>query len=215
MDGAFFVRGREALPQLHEGNPAMKRLILAAMVLWTIIAIPARSEADLITYQLNNYPAYQNGWLLSGYITTDGTIGTITAADIVSWQWTVTQGATSLNFNSSDTGPYGEYAYAGVENVVATPDFLQLSTTFLPSSARNDLTLLDPLGAPPGMENSLAWEWTQATPSPLFTLIGNDPSIPGQAPDTSASLFGYSWTPDSPLTIATVQPVPRLMRSRG
>src|SRR5271157_5673059 len=53
-----------------------------------------------ITYQLVNYPEYQNGWSLSGSITTNGAIGPLISADIVSMTATVTKGTSSMTLNS-------------------------------------------------------------------------------------------------------------------
>jgi hypothetical protein len=54
------------------------------------------------TYNIQNYPALQNGWTLSGTITTDGAIGFIQASDITSWAWTVTSGGDTFTFKSTD-----------------------------------------------------------------------------------------------------------------
>jgi hypothetical protein len=192
----------------------MKRTILPrlaglSLATWLMLALPAHADP---LYQLNNYPALQNGWTLTGSITTDGTIGTLTTADIVAWQWTVTQGNISLSFSSTDQLPNGEYAYAVVNNVVATSDALLLATTWS-NSTRNDLALISPLGggsSPLGLGSSIAWEFDQEAPIPSFNYVATSSAIPGQAPNTSASLWGDGLFTDTPLTIATVQPVPEL-----
>lgn len=63
------------------------------------------AEAGEITYAIQNYPADQQGATLSGTITTDGVIGTLSATDILSWSWTITSaGGTPSTVTSSDAG---------------------------------------------------------------------------------------------------------------
>jgi hypothetical protein len=81
----------------------------------------AVARADFIVYDLNNYTSLQNGWTLTGSIKTDGTIGEIGAPDILSWQYTISNGLTSFTA-SSDSG-----GYAQVTHVTATPTQLLLS----------------------------------------------------------------------------------------
>src|SRR5579871_6763896 len=75
----------------------MKRavLILASLVL-LLGGVVADAHAGPITYDLNSYLSEQNGWSLSGTITTDGNLGAITTADILSWQFTLTNGTTTV-----------------------------------------------------------------------------------------------------------------------
>ena len=67
----------------------MKRIRLATAAL-AILLVPHLSQAGQITYSIQNYAADQNGSTLSGSVTTDGNLGTLTSADIVAWTWTVT-----------------------------------------------------------------------------------------------------------------------------
>lgn len=78
-------------------------------------------HAGFITYDLNDYSSLQNGWTLSGSITTDGTIGEIGAQDILSWQYTISNGVTSFSASSASGG------YTQVTHVTATPTQLLLS----------------------------------------------------------------------------------------
>lgn len=68
------------------------------------------AKADL-TYDLVSSPTDQEGWTLSGWITTDGTIGDIIASGgpsdvpaIKSWSWTVARGNEVISMSSADPG---------------------------------------------------------------------------------------------------------------
>ena len=67
----------------------MTRIRLATAAL-AILLVPHLSQAGQITYSIQNYAADQNGSTLSGSVTTDGNLGTLTSADMVAWMWTVT-----------------------------------------------------------------------------------------------------------------------------
>jgi len=67
-----------------------------------LLAIPGVASAGSITYQINNYPAVQNGFSLSGTITTDGTIGDLAVKDITAWSWTITELGLSYTYKSTD-----------------------------------------------------------------------------------------------------------------
>jgi hypothetical protein len=92
----------------------MRRCNLAFVMLFSLLGFPPVVVADL-TYNLQNYPADQNGWTLSGTITTDGKIGTLTQSDITAWTWTITKGSTTSITNSTDPG-----AIETVSGVTAT-----------------------------------------------------------------------------------------------
>jgi VCBS repeat-containing protein len=85
-----------------EGAP-MRGLVLATTGIALLFAIPHSLEAGQITYTIQNYPADQNGASLAGTITTDGAIGNLAIADILSWSWTITPaGGTATTVSSSD-----------------------------------------------------------------------------------------------------------------
>jgi hypothetical protein len=64
------------------------------------VAVLATSSAKAdITYNLQSYPADQNGHTLSGSITTDGVIGTLSTSDIKSWTVTID----TTTFSSTST----------------------------------------------------------------------------------------------------------------
>jgi hypothetical protein len=75
----------------------MKRIRLAAVAI-AIVMTAGISKAGQITYSLQNYATDQAGsthsgsvttFTVTGSVTTDGKLGTLTAADIVAWTWTV------------------------------------------------------------------------------------------------------------------------------
>jgi PEP-CTERM motif len=84
----------------------MHRFTLQAVMLFTLLTLPSAvlANATPITYNILNNPDLQNGWTLSGTITTDGTIGTIQANDILSWTWTITKGVNSFTASSTNPG---------------------------------------------------------------------------------------------------------------
>ena len=59
-----------------------------------------------ITYQFVDYPEYQSGYALSGSVTTDGTLGPISDANILSWQYAITGSSISRSVNSSFPSTY-------------------------------------------------------------------------------------------------------------
>jgi len=65
---------------------------LRAMMLSTLLTLSPAVLAGSITYDIQNYPTDQNGWTLSGAITTDGKTGVLAPSDILSWTWTITGG---------------------------------------------------------------------------------------------------------------------------
>ena len=74
--------------------PAIPFLALAVLL---FASIP-NAGADL-TYHLVDFPDQQNGHGLSGSITTDGTLGVLSASNILDWTWSIS-GPT--NFTISD-----------------------------------------------------------------------------------------------------------------
>ena len=99
----------------------MRQFVFAAAAVSMLVAGARTTLAGHITYSLQNYAADQQGSTLTGSITTDGNLGTLTAADIDSWTWTVTPpvGAT---FTLSGSG-----ADSIVQNLIATDTQLLLS----------------------------------------------------------------------------------------
>jgi len=95
---------------------SLVRFATAVAVTAVTFAFAPGATAAHITYDLVNLPGDQNGWTLSGHVTTTGAIGSLAASDVTSWDFTLTKGATS-------------YAAAGstpsnISNILATPDAL-------------------------------------------------------------------------------------------
>jgi PEP-CTERM motif-containing protein len=61
-------------------------------------------KADPITYNIVNYPADQDGWELTGFITVDlaTSTGWLKDTDITSWSWSVEKGQTIHTLDSTD-----------------------------------------------------------------------------------------------------------------
>ncbi len=78
----------------------MHRFTQQAVLLFTLLTLPPAVLAGSTTYNILNHPDYQNGWTLSGTITTDGTIGLLQSSDITSWTWTVTKPGSSQTYRS-------------------------------------------------------------------------------------------------------------------
>jgi len=112
-------------PQHDQPNPKRSThrpgpLLLASLSLvLTFCHSPARGSS--ITYNLQSYLPLQNGYTLSGTITTDGTIGTLTSSDITAWSFEFTLGSASSGFAS---GPSSSSAY--VTGLIATDSALIL-----------------------------------------------------------------------------------------
>jgi hypothetical protein len=161
-------------------------LILAGMAL-----IPTEVGAGPITYSIVNYPTLQNGFSVSGTITTDGSTGTmLPGTDITDWQIFVKEpnGAevialTSINSTNQST------------TFDATP-----TTISVGSSETNGITF----GILPGDFTSISWQNNQ-------TL----------EPTYSAQLSGTLWsaslpTVDSPIATAAVpEPSSAVLASIG
>jgi len=81
----------------------MHRFTQQAVMLLTLLTLAPAVMADR-TYNLQSGQSMPVGWTLSGNITTDGTIGTIQATNILSWTWTMTSGASSFTVSSTDPG---------------------------------------------------------------------------------------------------------------
>jgi len=115
----------------------MRYFSFAIASLWMLLVVPQIMKAD-ITYDIQNYPAYQvdytNGsseHTLSGTIMTNGTIGTLSSTDILSW--TVTFDGTET-IKSTDPGAIASVSgpvYSSIGNItVGTGASLDFSESF-------------------------------------------------------------------------------------
>lgn len=87
---------------IHERCTMKARLLSFLAYLALCFAVPG--HAAPITYTWVDDPVDQNGWTLSGSITTDGTIGTLTSANIDSWIITFTKGLDTKTLSSAAPG---------------------------------------------------------------------------------------------------------------
>jgi len=113
-----------------------------------LLVVSQRTKAGTI-YDLQNYPADQNGHTLSGTITTDGTIGSLQASNITSWNVTIDA---NDNFSSHDTGAFNDSVGPGL---VATPTEL----TFAISPSAQPINTVLGLGTfiQGGPQSSVSW----------------------------------------------------------
>jgi hypothetical protein len=110
-------------PGNSPGDPAPRRTlrwVVARMVRATAIPLmalagialaPTEDTAATITYFIQNYPADQNGFDVTGTITTDGTTGLLSPSDILSWSVTIpgegtfSGGSRDLTLNGLEATP--------------------------------------------------------------------------------------------------------------
>jgi len=81
----------------------MKNLKLLAAITVACSALISGLQAAPITYSIVDNAAYQNGYTVSGNITTDGSIGALSKSNITSWNFVITNTATST-FVASASG---------------------------------------------------------------------------------------------------------------
>ncbi len=108
----------------------MRRFATALAVL-TLVTMngAAATRADL-TYNIVNDLADQAGYSLAGTITTDGTIGALTAADFVSWQFTITSIAHGQFETESGTQPSQAIGVTATSTLLETDGTLTLPVPF-------------------------------------------------------------------------------------
>lgn len=83
----------------------MKRAIWMLGVVTLLGLAPGIGWAGPITYSIVDYPDNQSGYHVSGQVTTDGTIGSITDSNIVSWSFTITDPSGNFVGAGSSTLP--------------------------------------------------------------------------------------------------------------
>jgi hypothetical protein len=97
-------------------QPSIARFATAVAVMAIAFAFTPGVPAAPITYDLVNVPADQNGWTVSGHITTTGATGSLAVSDVTSWDFTLTKGATSYAATGS--------APSNISNILATSESL-------------------------------------------------------------------------------------------
>jgi hypothetical protein len=96
-----------------------KRWISLLTLVVAISASGDQSKANIV-YDLVDYPQFQNGYNISGTITTDGTIGDLITANIVSWGYTIKSGSTNVFSAASSDLNAMTYINSGAGLVYAT-----------------------------------------------------------------------------------------------
>ncbi len=165
---------------------------------WLVLAMlvfaaggPGQAMGGDITYQLINYPDYQNGWTLTGSITTDGKAGAISSGDIVSWTYTITKGV-------------NEYTVSSTNGSAIASDL---------DATTSQLTLPYPSSPIPGAQLSLSG-FAQQNSNVELSLQWSYPLSPYYECVTISPSFQYEWQTPLPLhdttsaVIATVVPEP-------
>jgi PEP-CTERM motif len=101
---------------------------------------PATSRAGMVSYQLADYATtLQNGYHVQGEITTDGTLGAITFANILSWSYTILTPGNAVVGTFSSTDPGASVSVQGT--VIATAGAIVMPGE---PSEFNEVFLLDP-----------------------------------------------------------------------
>ena len=70
------------------------------------LAMASNRASAGLTYSLTNFAGLQNGWTVSGSITTDGTIGSLLQSNITSWNYTATNGVSTFTGASTTSGAF-------------------------------------------------------------------------------------------------------------
>ncbi len=94
-------------------------------------AIAPSASGGSITYEMVDHPTLQNGYTVSGFITTDGTTGIITNADTTNWNISVTNsGLPIFDLNPSNSRFAGSFQATltditspGYNALIFNPDF--------------------------------------------------------------------------------------------
>ncbi len=129
-----------------------------AVILFTLLTLPPAVLAGSTTYNILNYPDLQNGWTVSGTITTDGFIGDLNENDIKSWTWTISSGWGTYTATSTDPGSSTGSQGPGFQ-ATTTEILLHLSTT--PATPITTLSLLKELtpGLPLSDQLIVGMQW--------------------------------------------------------
>jgi PEP-CTERM motif len=92
----------------------------------------ATIEAASIVYNIQNYADLQNGYTLSGTITTDGTIGTLTSANITAWSFSVTgPAAYELTSQTPETYDQLQGLTASATSITLAPPSSEFAASYL------------------------------------------------------------------------------------
>jgi hypothetical protein len=171
----------------------MYRMLFAALL---AIGFVADAHAGPITYDIQSYLSQQNGFSLSGTITTDGTLGSLTAADITDWTYTITMGNITVTNSLAAAGPGGTGS-TGILTATPTSLTLPIPTTATAAMFQNLLSL--------GLDNdpnASSLQWRVAIPVPALSLAGGDTYF-GVLGGPAAQIAWNENTPDNTLPLPT------------
>ncbi len=134
----------------------MRQLIIGVVGLMLIASSSANAS---ITYSIVDHAGDQNGWFLSGSITTNGNTGALSTSDVLSWNWSIVNGSTSYSFDST-TG------LMTLHDVWATSSSLTLTAPV--SNGHSALTFRD--------SSSASIQWNRGGPpaSDYYTAMYSD-----------------------------------------
>jgi hypothetical protein len=113
-----------------------RTLLFAALGFVATVGLNSARGGSII-YNVVNYPALQNGYTVSGTITTNGATGTqLPSTDITSWNITITNGTNSAAITSSNTTNFGQSfdATPVVISVASLHDAISFQTTTTPTN---------------------------------------------------------------------------------
>jgi PEP-CTERM motif len=160
------------------------KTILPAFAVLTLVMVNAGTVAGGdITYDVVNNPSLQNGFTVTGTITTDGTIGDfLTQNNVVSYDLTVLQGSTVV-FTETPANSEG------------LPAQFQATTQALTIPISN----ADEFQFNSTQDNTLVWS--------NFNGLGNPASYAAFS-DTGATLWNSAWTGTNPVFTAASSAVP-------
>ena len=154
------------------------------LLVFSVMVFTSGSSARANLYNIANYPADQNGWNLTGTITTQGATATIVSVDI-----TASNGVYTQNLNTVGAESIAEIV--GNSLVVPTGSILDLDngSTISPwdvvyyngeAQPSYSLSIIDPYVPPTNGPNGNAWAvFPPVSPSIPGSAIGPDPMIIG------------------------------------
>ena len=192
----------------------MKHFILVWAALAFLLGgiVPAAVQAGTIAYDIQNYPAEQNGHTLSGLIITDGTIGALATSNILSWTVTIDSSIT-FSGGASSAGIVGDVEASATQITMAqppaSPGLIGHTELFLGSDASHFLLWVRNTAPPPGGAHINVYKAVNGDPlnpvwdtNPEDSLGGTDPWVIAENPEPASltlmsvggvALLGYGW----------------------
>ncbi len=84
----------------------LRRNALRILLFVPAVFFAGSVRGGTVTYKIMNYPAQQDGWTVSGYITikTNAASGMLAAGDVQSWSITVKKGDISVTYGRNEPG---------------------------------------------------------------------------------------------------------------